>query len=274
MGAAIRTGNFGTHTIRIGSTGYSSRNLVVESRPATTGIKFIRRTVQLRTASLANVDTIFVKIIVFPRKGCFGSFVLQLPALLLLSVAGSSLILYPFSYFFLPVHSWSVRSALIKAHSSFVSSLFSFLILILVENHRSPTSSNPVFNCKYHRSLSQQVHREILFLYHFQATTGRSNTKVVPFPYWLNTWMVEWCSSIIFCTIASPKPVLLLVFAAFVVTLEDIRQILLPDSLSRIRYTHLHFPRKLAVDFNVDGIAFLAKLHRVVNQVLQHPVDH
>ena len=39
------------------------------------------------------------------------------------------------------------------------------------------------------------------------CATGRLKLKVVPLPSWLKTLMSEWCSSMIFFTMASPSPV-------------------------------------------------------------------
>ena len=73
MTSATGTRDFGPPTVGIGRTPDGARDLVIETGPSATGVEFVRRTVQRRTALPAYIGSGGFMFVETPRKKSFGT---------------------------------------------------------------------------------------------------------------------------------------------------------------------------------------------------------
>ncbi len=73
MSIAVRAANFGAPAIRVWNLLHGTRDFLVETRPATTGMKFGIRRIQFRIAASTCVRALAKFVIVLARKWRFGT---------------------------------------------------------------------------------------------------------------------------------------------------------------------------------------------------------
>jgi hypothetical protein len=75
MAATSGAGNFGAHSVKIGSPFDGTWNFLVETGPSTVGFEFVFGVVQWCVAAFADVGSFFPEGVEFACEGCFGAFV-------------------------------------------------------------------------------------------------------------------------------------------------------------------------------------------------------
>ena len=74
VAAAVRALDFYSHTVWVGQLGYRSRYFLVEGGPTATGVELVHRAIQLGVAASAEVNALFVQVVVvLAGKGRLGT---------------------------------------------------------------------------------------------------------------------------------------------------------------------------------------------------------
>jgi hypothetical protein len=83
MPFAVGARNLRSHTVRVGVTGYSPRNLFIEGGPAAVGVELVHGPVQFGVALPADVGASFIKVVILACEWILGAFHLDYVTLLL-----------------------------------------------------------------------------------------------------------------------------------------------------------------------------------------------